>query len=78
MKEVEVKKLAFCCLVLLVLCGCSSISIKKEIADGVFEKVTGKEMSRNTSQCPEIKRQCTGGNYEEWIQNDGRKGCACN
>lgn len=77
-QEVRMKKLIFCGLVLSVLCGCSSINLKKEITDSVFEKVTGKELSRNASQCPELKRQCGNGNYQEWIQNDGQKGCACN
>jgi hypothetical protein len=61
----------FYLLLLMILSACSSINIKKEITDGIFEKVTGKEISRNVSQSPELKRQCVRGNYEKWIQRDG-------
>ncbi|MGB3726144.1 MAG: hypothetical protein WA981_10290 [Glaciecola sp.] len=72
------KKLVIACVVLSSLSACTSLNLKQEVADGVFEKVTGKEMSRNASKCVAIKRSCSNGNYQEWTQNNGQKGCACN
>jgi len=63
---------------ILLLSGCSSQSSKDQLADIVFEAVTGKDISRNSASCSELKRRCTGGNYEEWPQQNGQIGCVCN
>ena len=77
-KEINVQKLLILFSLLLALSGCSSTDIKKDIADNIFEEITGVKMSRDASQCYEIKKECANGNYEEWVQKDGRKGGACN
>ena len=65
-------------LFILLLSGCSSQSFNDKVTDQILEQVTGKEYSRNGAQCPSIKRQCTGGKYEEWTQENGQIACACN
>jgi hypothetical protein len=63
---------------LILLSGCTSSQFKHEVVDGVLKKATGKDFSRNSSQCIQVKRNCSTGNYEEWVQVNGKKGCACN
>jgi hypothetical protein len=63
---------------MLLLSGCSSQSFNDKVTDQIFEQVTGKDYSRNAAQCSSVKRQCTGGKYEEWTQENGKKSCACN
>lgn len=65
-------------LAVLLMTGCSSMNIKKEVADAVFENVTGKQMSQNSARCAEVQRTCGNGNYTEWRQENGQKACACN
>jgi len=65
-------------LFILLLSGCSSQSFKEQVTDQIFEQATGNEYSRNAAQCPSIKRQCSGGKYEEWTKENGQKACACN
>jgi hypothetical protein len=65
-------------LIIFLLSGCSSQSFNDKVTDQVFEQITGKEYTRNTTQCSSVKRQCTGGNYEEWTEENGQKACACN
>jgi hypothetical protein len=66
-------------LVIFVLSGCSSQSLKDHLTDTAFEAVTGKEYSRNSSSCPLIKKKCgANGNYQEWYQDNGKLVCACN
>jgi hypothetical protein len=68
----------FIALSLCFLTGCTSSQMKNEIADGVLKEITGKDVSRNSSQCVNVRRACSNGNYEEWIQANAQKGCACN
>ena len=63
---------------LLIMSGCSTQSLKEQIADTTFGAITGSDYSRNPASCPRIRMQCAGGNYEEWIQDNGQLACACN
>ncbi|OBT03958.1 hypothetical protein A9267_18665 [Shewanella sp. UCD-FRSSP16_17] len=64
--------------IMIFLTACSSQSTTNKLTDQVFTQVTGKEYSRNSSQCPTIKKQCSAGQYEEWVEESGQKACACN
>lgn len=64
--------------IILLLSGCSSQSSTGRFHDDILKSVSGNEVSRNPSKCPNIKSQCLGGNYEEWLQQNGQKACACN
>ncbi|TWX65177.1 hypothetical protein ESZ36_18000 [Colwellia demingiae] len=64
--------------ILILLSGCSSRSLSEQIAERALEHATGTDISYNGASCPNIKRNCSGGNYEEWYQKDGKLACACN
>jgi|VirMetMinimDraft_7_1064189.scaffolds.fasta_scaffold17488_2 hypothetical protein len=64
--------------IITVLFGCSSQDFSAQINDPLIEKITGGDYSRNNAQCPAMKRQCPEDQYEEWIQKNGQKACACN
>ncbi len=68
----------FSILAIVIISGCSSQSFSDGVTDQILERVTGKDFSRNEAQCPRIKSNCSGGNYEEWILENGETGCACN
>lgn len=65
-------------LISIVLTGCSSHNAGQRLEDSLFESVTGKLYSRNASSCPNIRNSCRDGDYQEWIQDNGQKACACN
>ena len=62
--------------ILILLSGCSSLV--GSIAEIAFEKATDTEISYVGASCPDIRRNCSSGNYQEWYQKDGKKACACN
>ncbi len=70
------KKLSL--LILVLLSGCASQSIKEQVEDNLFEAATGKDYSRNPAHCENIKRQCAHQDYAQWIQKNGLIACACN
>ncbi len=55
-----------------------SHQIAEVILGEVFEEVTNTEISYVGASCPEIRRKCQSGNYQEWYQSNGKKACACN
>jgi len=65
-------------LLLVLITGCTSQSYSESAADKLLEAITGKEYSRNASQCLRIKNSCQQGSYEEWTLENGKKACACN
>ena len=69
-------------LTIILISGCSSQPVSHQIADvifkEVFEKATDTDISYNAASCPNVKRSCSKGNYQEWYQNNGKLACACN
>ncbi len=69
-------------LTIILISGCSSQPISHQIANAilssVFEGATNTDISHNAASCPNIKRSCSDGNYQEWLQKNGQKACACN
>ncbi|WP_371185795.1 hypothetical protein [Thalassotalea maritima] len=68
----------FLILTVFLLSGCSTQNFGNYVAEKVFEKITNTEISHVGASCPNIKRRCSNGNYEEWYQQNGQKACACN
>ena len=68
--------------IIVLIFGCSSKPISKQIADvtirKVFENATNTEINYNAANCPNVKRTCSNGKYREWINKNGKKSCACN
>ncbi|MFT6207081.1 MAG: hypothetical protein ACJA0T_000985 [Colwellia sp.] len=64
-------------LVIVLISGCSSSSLKEIITSNAIEAVTNKKVSYNGAQCVEIYKHCELDKYEEWLQN-GKTACACN
>lgn len=58
--------------------SCSSQNFSNRATDQVIEAITGKDYSRNSSNCPQIKSNCPSDKYQEWMQNNGQIACACN
>jgi len=67
--------LIICTVILLASCSQPFVEYSKDVA---LSAITGSKMSRNPSACPKIKRECSGGEYKEWYQDNGKKACACN
>lgn len=65
-------------LILLLISSCSSRSLSEQVVENVFEKITNTDISYNGASCPNVKQACSGGNYEEWFQKNGKMACACN
>jgi PBP1b-binding outer membrane lipoprotein LpoB len=69
-------------LIIVLISGCSSQPISHQIADVIFEKTfekaTNTDISYSAASCPNVKRTCSSGNYQEWYQKNGKKACACN
>ncbi|MGV2872871.1 hypothetical protein [Colwellia sp. E150_009] len=69
-------------LIIILISGCSSQPVSHQVANvilgKVFEKTTSTKISHNASSCPNVKRTCSSGNYQEWYQKNGKKACACN
>lgn len=69
-------------LIIILISGCSSQPVSHQIANvilgEIFEKVTKTDVSYNAASCPNVKRNCSNGNYQEWYQQNGKKACACN
>jgi hypothetical protein len=72
-----VKYLSFLILLLLVS-GCSKRSFSEQAAERVLENVTNTDISYNGANCPNVRKSCSRGNYEEWRQKNGKMACACN
>jgi hypothetical protein len=62
--------------ILVLLSGCSSIV--EVIAETAFEKATDTDISYVGASCPDVRRNCSRGNYQEWYQSNGKLACACN
>tara|TARA_B100000809_G_scaffold179984_1_gene177616 strand:- start:520 stop:753 length:234 start_codon:yes stop_codon:yes gene_type:complete len=62
--------------ILVLLSGCSSLV--EVIAETAFEKATDTEISYVGASCPEVRRNCSSGNYQQWYQSNGKLACACN
>lgn len=71
-------KYLYLLLIILLLSSCSSRALTEQIAEQALEHVTGSDISYNGASCPNIKRSCSHGNYEEWYQENGKLACACN
>ena len=72
----------FSLLIITLIAGCSSQPVSHQIADvifiEVFKKATDTDISYNAASCPNVKRNCSSGNYQEWYQKSGKKACVCN
>ena len=64
--------------IVLLVSGCSLRPLNEQVAERVFENITNTDISYNGSDCPNVKRSCSRGNYEEWRQENGKMACACN
>jgi len=62
--------------ILFLLSGCSSLV--GAIAETAFEKATDTDISYVGASCPDVRRNCSSGNYQEWYQSNGKLACACN
>ena len=67
---------------IIILAGCSSKPVSHQIVDVIFEKtlesITHTDISYSAVNCPNVKRTCSNGNYQEWSQQNGKLACACN
>lgn len=74
------RKNSFVLFLSIILLGCSnSATINKTVAEIAIEAIGDVDISYNEAQCPMIKNNCgLHGNYQEWIQENGKLACACN
>jgi len=62
-----------------ILAACSSTEVNETVAEIAIEALGDVDISYHAEQCPMVKNNCgMNGNYEEWIQKNGKLACACN
>ncbi|MCL1145631.1 hypothetical protein AB4298_10145 [Shewanella sp. 10N.261.52.F9] len=67
---------------LLLLSACSASNMKQaiynDVASNVLSKASDSDVGYGSARCRGVQAKCTHGQYDEWLDSDGRLGCSCN
>ncbi|MDF0534430.1 hypothetical protein PY479_09100 [Shewanella sp. A32] len=71
------KSKVFIALIIVMLTGCSELSLKQQAAEELIFYTTGITLGHNQAQCDAIHGRCNRDGYSEWTTEDGVINCSC-